>query len=139
MFLDANILLDIYDASRSTHTFSMQALSFLAQDKDIELFSSCDIVTTIYYIAAKKNKAFALDAIMAMNDLCEIVTFSNNEVKESGLLMKNNPDYTDLEDTIQYVMAKKMQCDLILSNDKGFVSTDIKLMSTKMFCEVIGV
>jgi len=52
VFLDANILLDIYDASRHSHRFSVQALSFLAQDKDTELFTSCDLVTTIYYIAA---------------------------------------------------------------------------------------
>jgi len=38
-----------------------------------------------------------------------------------------------LKYTIQYVMAKKVSCDLILSNDKGFVSEDLVLMSAVEF------
>jgi predicted nucleic acid-binding protein len=48
--------------------------------------------------------------------------------------MKQNKAFTDLEDTIQYVMAKKVKADLILSNDKGFASDGIELMSTEKFC-----
>jgi len=47
--------------------------------------------------------------------------------------MQSNTKHKDLEDTIQYVMAKKAGCDLILSNDRGFVSPDIALMSTEKF------
>ena len=49
------------------------------------------------------------------------------------MFMKNNKNFTDLKDTIQYIMAKKVSCDLILSNDKGFVSEGIFLMSSGEF------
>ena len=39
------------------------------------------------------------------------------------------------EDTIQYIMAKKEGCDLIISNDKNFVSKDIKLLISEKFCK----
>ena len=44
----------------------------------------------------------------------------------------------DIEDTIQYIMAKKVSSALILSNDKGFVSEDIELLSSKKFLEKLN-
>ena len=38
--------------------------------------------------------------------------------------------FKDLEDTLQYVLAKEMDCDLILTNDRDFYSPDIKIKST---------
>jgi len=37
----------------------------------------------------------------------------------------------DYEDFMQYVCAKKVQADLIVTNDKKFFSLDIELLSTK--------
>jgi len=47
--------------------------------------------------------------------------------------IKSNKNFKDLEDTIQFVMAKKVGCDLILSNDGGFVSEGIDLMGSREF------
>jgi len=44
--------------------------------------------------------------------------------------MKSHKNFKDLEDTIQFIMAKKVGCDLILSNDKGFVSEGVNLMES---------
>ncbi len=49
--------------------------------------------------------------------------------------MLEDDDYKDLEDTIQYIMAKKIKCDLIISNDKNFISKEIELITSKKFCE----
>lgn len=43
--------------------------------------------------------------------------------------------YIDLEDTIQYVMAKKHNCEIIISNDKNFVSKEIKILTSEEFCK----
>ena len=133
VFLDANVIADMYDRNRPFYAQSKKALLYLNDNESIKLFTSCDIITTLYYIFSKNDKTKALEAIMQINTLCEVVEFGNNEVTQSCMLMYNNTAYKDLEDTIQYVMAKKMQCDLILSNDKGFVSQDIELMSTDEF------
>ncbi|HHD75919.1 MAG TPA: PIN domain-containing protein [Campylobacterales bacterium] len=135
VFLDANVILDIYDENRPFHQKSSEAISILLEQKDVELFTSCDIVTTLYYVLSKRGKREALDSILDVNELCNVIEFANQEIKESCQLMKNNQNFTDLEDTIQYVMAKKVHCDLILSNDKGFVSEGILLMGSGEFIE----
>ncbi|MEA1954539.1 MAG: PIN domain-containing protein [Campylobacterota bacterium] len=133
IFLDANILADIYDESRPYCKSSREAVSYLLSQEKIELFTSCDIITTIYYIYSKKDRHKALDQVIEINEWCKVVEFGNSEVTKSCRLMKQNKKFKDLEDTIQYVMAKKVGADLILSNDKGFVSDGIELTSTNEF------
>ncbi len=135
IFLDANIIADIYDHNRPSVIDSRKTMLHFLDNKNVELFTSCDIITTIYYILSKQSKDIALDAIIEINELCHVVEFGNSEIIQSCSLMKKDKNYKDLEDTIQYVMAKKMSCDLILSNDKGFASKDITLLTTKAFVE----
>ena len=133
VFLDANIILDMYDKNRPFHKESSEAISILLQHKDVDIFTSCDIITTLYYVLSKKGKTKALDSILDVNEMCSIIEFANQEIEESCRLMKSDKNFKDLEDTIQYVMAKKVGCDLILSNDKGFVSDEIELMGSWEF------
>ncbi len=133
VFLDANVILDIYDEKRAFHKESTGIISLLLQETDLEFFTSYDIITTLYYVLSKKGKMDVLDSILDVNELCSVVEFANSEIEESCRLMKKNKKFTDLEDTIQYVIAKKASCDLILSNDKKFVSDEIVLMSSKEF------
>jgi len=136
IFLDANIILDIFDNTRKQHQYSATAyLTILEQGSN--LYTSCDIITTLYYVYAKKNKAEALDKIQKIAQTLEIIAFSNQEVNKTCAIMKKDEDYNDLEDTIQYILAKRMACDLIISNDAGFVAKDIKLVSSKAFCALM--
>lgn len=135
VFLDANIILDMYDENRPFHKESSKAIYRLLQEKNIDIFTSCDIITTLYYVLSKKGKIKALDSILDINELCIVIEFGNKEIEESCKFMKNNKNFTDLEDTIQYIMAKKVACDLILSNDNGFVSEGIEIMSSGKFVE----
>jgi len=131
VFLDANIILDIFDEQRAFYKPSSLAVAYLLEEQT-ELFTSCDIITTLYYLLSKKDKNFALESIENINQLCTVIEFTNIEIAQSCKLMRKN-NFIDLEDTIQYIMAKKVNCDLILSNDKGFVSKDIELLSSSEF------
>jgi predicted nucleic acid-binding protein len=135
IFLDANVIVDIYDDSRTFYPYSTKVFEYIFEDENIELYTSCDIVTTIYYLLAKQNKKLALDAIIDINEACQVVEFGNLEVTKSCKLMKEDKNFTDLEDTIQFVMAQKVGADLILSNDQSFVSDKIELMNTKALYE----
>eukprot|EP01156_Anaeramoeba_ignava_P016171 Anaeramoba_ignava/a619040_5.p1 GENE.a619040_5~~a619040_5.p1 ORF type:complete len:142 (-),score=18.98 a619040_5:28-453(-) len=137
VFLDANIFLDNEDNTRDLEQNSLKVLSYLIEN-DIKLYTSCDLITTIYYILSKKDKQKALDAVERINQFCRIIEFSNQEVLQTCSLMKENQKFKDLEDTIQYILAKKEGCDLILSNDKNFVSDEIELLTTKEFLEKIN-
>jgi predicted nucleic acid-binding protein len=137
IFIDANVLLDIFDESRIAHTTSKQSLEYCLTN-DITLFTSCDLITSIYYVSAKQNPSVALEQVQAINTLCTVIAFSNREIEQTCQLMRDNKCYKDLEDSIQYVLAKQQECDLILSNDKGFISEDIELLTTEGFCRKLN-
>ena len=100
-----------------------------------QIFTSCDLITTIYYVNSKENKKQALHNIQAISRTLKIIEFSNKEVEESCKLMLEDGDYVDLEDTIQYIMAKKQNCELIISNDRNFISKEIKILTSEEFCK----
>ncbi len=133
VFLDANILIDRFDRDRSFYEFSKLTYEYLIKNENIQLFTSCDLITTIYYINSKIDKQQALHNIRVINQTLKVVDFSNKEIEDTCTLMMEDSQYQDLEDTIQYIMAKTQQCDIIISNDKNFVSKDIQLITSEKF------
>jgi len=134
VFLDANIFIDYGDENRGTRVQSIQVLTYLLQS-NIKIYTSCDLITTIYYILAKQDRQKALLAIEKINTICTIIEFSNSDVSETLNLMQKNNNYHDLEDTLQYILALKSSCELIISNDQNFVSEEIEVLSTQKFME----
>ena len=134
IFFDANIILDSFSKDRLHHIYSLECYKYIAKCK-YQLFTSCDLITTIYYIDSKKNKKQALLNIQAINKTLKVIEFSNKEVEETCELMLKDSTFKDLEDTIQYIMAKKEKCNLIISNDKNFANKDIKLLTSEEFCK----
>ena len=134
VFIDANIFLDTFDPDRIEHRNSFTTYEYILKNRNITMFTSCDLITTVYYVNSKKDKKRALLNIIGINKTLKVIEFSNKEIEETCNLMLEDEDYTDLEDTIQYVMAKKYECDLIISNDKNFISKDIELISSEIFC-----
>ncbi|HIO91150.1 MAG TPA: PIN domain-containing protein [Campylobacterales bacterium] len=93
------------------------------------------MITTLYYIGYKSDKENILHNIRQINKTLKVIEFLNDEVEQACSLMLEDGDYKDLEDTIQYILAKKLECDLIISNDADFVSKDIKLSTSEEFCK----
>jgi predicted nucleic acid-binding protein len=132
VFVDANIILDIFDDKRPDHSYSFAAYAFMLKSKWL-LFTSCDIITTVYYVDSKRDRRKAISKIEDINKIINIIDFSNREVAHTCKLMKEDKNYRDMEDTLQYLLAKKEQCDVIISNDRGFVSKQIELLSSQAF------
>lgn len=134
IFIDTNVILDIFNPFRPTHDISKTLYKYLLSNSFV-LYTSCDIITTLYYIESKRSKAQALKNIQNINKTLKVIEFSNKEVEQTCQLMLDDKDYTDLEDSIQYILAKKLKCDLIISNDKNFTSKDVKLLTSQQFCK----
>ena len=136
VFLDANVLIDLSSKDRKYSYYSIKAVKHLLSN-GVNLYTSSDIITTVYYVLVKhtRNSKLSLQAIKEINSYVILIDFSNDEIEKSIELMENDKNFKDLEDTLQYVLAKKEGCELILSNDKNFYSTDIEKLSTKAFCE----
>jgi len=139
LFLDANILIDVIDASRPHSRSSAVLFAGLIEQQDrYDLFTSCDLLTTVYYLTRKHlDRQEALQKITILNRTLTLIEFGNAEVDKAISLMERYPKYADLEDTIQYVIARKKQCDYIVTNDQGFVSQDIPLLNSDMALKML--
>jgi len=138
VFFDANIFNDIFDSSRSTHVVSKQAVA-LALEHNMKLCTSCDIATNIYYITEKyTSRENALKALESVKKMVMIIPFGEMELSETITLMRKDGDYKDFEDAIQYLLAINKKCDVIITNDKHFVSKDILCMTSKAFVETFN-
>jgi predicted nucleic acid-binding protein len=124
IFLDANVIIDFIDPSRARHEKTIQF--FQDHIKDY-FYTSCDILTTIYYITLKNKNP--IDDIENLLNLVDVIPFSNEEALLAIELMKKDKKFKDFEDTMQYVLAKKVNTDIIVTNDKGFYSPDIQILS----------
>lgn len=136
VFFDANIINDIYDTKRPNASKSFSSVK-KCLESGARLFTTCDIVTNVYYITAKYTHSInALDALEDVEDIFTILPFDNTHLKEAITLMREDCDYSDLEDTIQYILAKQSGCEIIISNDKTFVSKEVQLLSAEEFLKL---
>lgn len=136
VFLDATILVDSMDTQRNRHLFSTKAIRFCLNNR-ISLYTSCNIAMGGYYLSANVDKKRELYEILIINQFCTMIDFTNKEVELTCHVMQNDTRCHNLEDTLQYILAKKAECDFIISNDHNFVSLDIELMSSNILCEKI--
>ncbi len=137
IFVDANVIIDMLDKSRKQYISANKVITYCVT-KNIELYTSCDLITTVYYVLSKKDKKRALNNIKYTSDIFELIPFSNDKLDEAVYIMETNPEFKDLEDTLQYVLAKKEKCDLILTNNKEFYSPDIKIYTTNDFLKKLN-
>lgn len=134
VFLDANIFIDANDKERKSFEESYKIVPFCLEE-GIRVYTSCDLITTIYYILSKISKEQALLGIEQINKFCNIIEFSNKDVESTCKLMRENSKFSDLEDAMQYVLAKREGCEVIISNDRNFFSPELPLFSSEKFCK----
>jgi len=136
VFVDANVILDLFVPDRPFADQSITAIEQLL-DRNVQLFTSCDLITTVYYFLAKLDRQKAFKSIEAVTEIFDLVPFSNIELIEALSLMRKDRNFIDLEDTIQYVLARKAGCDLIITNDKAFFSPDVAVLTSEKLLEVL--
>jgi hypothetical protein len=134
VFVDGNVILDIFDNSRCFSSYSIKTIDYLLSN-NVRLLTSGDLITTIYYVLAKNNKNTAFESVKLAVNYFDLISFSNLEILKTIKLMETDKNYQDFEDALQYTLAKINRCDIILSNDDGFVSKDIKTLKTESFCK----
>jgi len=134
VFVDGNIIIDLFDSERENHRASTKAIRKLLSEGSC-LLTSSDLITTVYYVLSKISRKKALKDIEKVANIFSIIPFGREEVVEAIEIMKRDKNFKDLEDTLQYVLARKEDCELILSNDGAFYSPDLRVMSTREFCK----
>ncbi len=131
--LDTNIIMDMFDADRLSHQKSLDLIKNLLTN-GATLYVNSDTLTTAFYLLKNQKKATlqeALCAIRECSNICELIPIEKEDVEDTLLLCEDEKSaFKEYEDTLQYVCAKKVKADLMVTNDKGFVSLDIEVMGT---------
>ena len=125
IFLDTNIFLDLILKRK----FYEEALIVLnAVERSLFEGVILDItLLNIDYIAKKQVKDVR-QFLVVINNLMTVQGADNENIGDA-LDIENN----DLEDSVQYIIAKNNVCDLIITNDKNFYKANIPVLSSLEF------
>ena len=69
IFLDGNVLFDYADKNRKLHDASTKCIEYCLK-RNLDLYTSCDLITTIYYVVSRQNKNKALEEVQRINNFC---------------------------------------------------------------------
>ena len=136
VLLDTNIIVDIFDDKRKFSEASIAVAKKLLEQGTTLYVNSDTLTTTFYLLRSQRKMTFkeAINAIKETSVFCELISIEKNDVLETiGLCEAEDTLFKDYEDALQYVCAKKVDAELILTNDKRFVSLDIEVCGTKDF------
>ncbi len=130
IYIDTNIVIDICDIKRPAHTSSLTIVQKYANSG--ELYINSDTLATVFYILRNQAKFSFQEALEKMYFIRELFTLISidDAIFYEALELCTHNKCTDYEDAMQYVCAKKVEAELIVTNDKGFVSLDIEIVRT---------
>ena len=127
VFIDTNVFLDSY--LQRDNGVACSVLDFL-EEQNFEIYLNDISVINIAYII---KKAFSKDEIKEKIDLItnqyHIVCASEQIISDA-----NSSEFKDFEDGVQYFCAKKIEADLIITNNKkDFTFSEIDVLSPLEF------
>ena len=112
IFVDTNVLNGFY----LNRTTDVECLKYLFSLKGKRLFiSSLSIGQFVAFFQKKYPNEKIKDMIRYFFTKFTIIEFSDHDIQKSL-----NQNYSDIEDTIQYVIGTKMKCFYFVTNDKHF-------------------
>ena len=133
VLLDTNIVMDMFDEERKTHHSSLSLVKELLSEGAM-LYVNSDTLTTAFYLLKNQKKATLKESLYALREtthICELISIELDDVHKALVLCEDDDTACkDYEDAMQYVCAKKVNADLIVTNDKGLVGLDIEVRST---------
>jgi len=137
IYVDTNIVVDMCDSKRALHENSFEMITNYFEQDDCELFINSDTLANLFYILSNRstlNTEEVLEKMQFVNEIFTLASIGSEDVSMAlGLCADASSSYKDYEDAMQYVCAKKVEANLILTNDKRFVSLDIELIETKVY------
>jgi predicted nucleic acid-binding protein len=134
VYFDTNIIIDICDEGREKHQESLDIVHKLIVN-GAELYINSDTLATLFYILRNRSKMNfneAMQKIKFINETFELVSIEKKSIDET-IDICNNKNFKDYEDTLQYICAKKIEADFIVTNDKKFISPDIEVKSSSEY------
>ena len=136
IYVDTNIVVDMCDNKRALHENSFEMITNYLEQDNCELFINSDTLANLFYILSNRstlNAEEVLEKMQFVNEIFTLVSIESKDVSMAlGLCADTSSSHKDYEDAMQYVCALKVEADVIVTNDKGFVSLDIEVFKTQV-------
>ena len=131
IYVDTNIVIDICDIKRPAHHASLSLVQ--AYLKEGKLFINSDTLATLFYVLRNRVKFSLEETVERMYFVYDIFTVVavDEHIFLQGLQLCSSGTSSDYEDAVQYMCAKKVKADVIVTNDQNFVSEDIEIVRTR--------
>jgi len=129
LFLDSDVLLDWLLKSEPFSSYT-QRLVNESMSRDIKVSTSVLIIANIHYILAKRTSiSNARQSVKLLINLINILPFESDVIK----LALDTP-FADFEDSIQYNIAERFKCDVIITrNVKDYKKSSIPVLTAEQF------
>lgn len=134
VFIDANVILDLFEAGRPSHEDSTYVIGELLLNEEIELFISTDMISNIFYILNNRYKYGFDKTLEVVEKISQIFTLHSvlkNDI-DSAIDICKKHIFRDYEDALQYFCALADECTLIVTNNpKDFKNASIDIATSK--------
>jgi len=133
IYFDTNVFIDLMDSTRPCAKNTAELFRNYLSEGNM-LYINSDTVTNAFYVMSKKKRYAPEELFLLFKKLIAmfmIVPVENEEALYALSLCEDAHNACkDYEDTLQYVCAKKINADFIVTNDKSFVGLDIEVKKT---------
>ena len=134
IYIDTNVFIDIFDVTRPYASGSVAYIREAIQN-DKQLHINSDTVSNAYYVLSKvfkRDRSTLAAKLKETLQLFEIVEASKRDVASAlDLCLMSDTKYTDYEDALQYICAQKIDAEVVVTNDRRFVSREIPVIRTE--------
>ena len=133
IFDDSDILLDLLLEREPFNRFS-KLLFQESKSNRFKLYTSTLIFANIHYLITKAfDRHVAKGQLKVLSGMIDILSFERD-----NLLSALNSEHVDFEDTVQFHIAQKSNCDLIVSrNTKHYKKFDLPALTAEQFLRTL--
>lgn len=133
IFLDANILVSVFNKEYPLFSYSSRILS-LTDNKKFKVYTSPICLAIAFYFAEKKSGAEKAKSKIQL--LVSKINIAEAD-KKGVLLAANNKAIQDFEDGLEYYAALHAGCTCIITEDTNdFYFSEIEVLNAHRFLEM---
>ena len=135
VYLDTNVLMN-YCSQQSEEIKIAKYLTDVRYENNLYI-SALSVAQTVSLIQSRKKKSkeekrLEIDRLQELVKKFTIISLTEKEIANSFEIYNSHSDFVDIEDVIQYSIAKKVKCDAIITHNKSdfaaFVGNDVKII-----------
>ena len=135
VYLDTNVLMN-YCSQQNEEIKIVKYLTDVRYENNLYI-SALSVAQTVSLIQSRKKKSkeekrFEIDRLQEFVKKFTIISLTEKEIANSFEIYNSHSDFVDIEDVIQYSIAKKVKCDAIITHNKSdfaaFVGNDVKII-----------